>query len=234
MGKRLGCRKTSEFRMTSQEIIRQLQKQKNAKNIAGMARFGINSNKTLGISMPFLRTLAKLIGKNHICAQELWKNGIHEARILAALIDDARLITQKQMNGWVSDFDSWDVCDQVCLNLFYKTPVAYHKATEWLGDGREFVKRAGFVLMAVLAVHDKNADDQKFDQFFPIILRESTDSRKYVKKAVNWALRQIGKRNKDCMTKATACTKALLKSENKTAHWIAGDALQEFKKISIR
>ena len=166
MGKRMGCRKIDYSGMTYREIIALLKSHKNSKNVVEMARFGINPKNSLGISIPFLRTLAKQSGKNHTLAQELWNSGIHEARILAALTDDVRLVTQKQMDIWASDFDSWDVCDQVCMNLFDKTPWAYNKAIEWSKDTHEFVKRAGFVLMAVLAVHDKKADDTKFDQFF--------------------------------------------------------------------
>ena len=219
--------------MNAKEVLQELKRHKNPHNIAGMARFGINPKNTLGISIPFLRTLAKKIGKDHTLAQELWESEIHEARILAALVDDVSLVTQKQMDAWVSDFDSWDVCDQVCMNLFDKMPCAYEKAIEWSGDKREFVKRAGFALMAVLAFHDKKAEDKKFDQFFPIIEREATDERNYVKKAVNWALRQIGKRNKECMKKATACAHGLMNIDSKSARWIGSDALREFAQKSL-
>lgn len=219
--------------MNIQDILQELEKHKNPKNVAGMARFGINPKNTLGIPIPFLRTLAKKIGKDHTLAQELWKTEIHEARILAAFIDDIILVTEKQMDEWAGDFDSWDVCDQACMNLFDKTPWAYEKAIEWSKDNREFVKRAGFALMAILAFHDKKTDDKKFDQFFSIIEHESTDERNYVKKAVNWALRQIGKRNTGCMKKATLCANKLMKSDGKSARWIASDALREFAKKSM-
>lgn len=218
--------------MNSAEIIVHLKKHKNIHAIVGMARFGITVHNTLGISIPFLRAYAKQIGKNHTLAHELWNSGIHEARILGGFIDEPASITKKQMDAWVGDFDSWDVCDQVCMNLFDKTPWAYEKAIEWSKDKKEFVKRAGFTLMAVLAVHDKKASDAKFDQFFSAIKRESTDERNYVKKAVNWALRQIGKRNAVCMKKAIACAKSLMEIDSKSAHWIASDALREFAKKS--
>jgi len=224
--------KSSFLLMNIKEVLQELKKHKNPHNVAGMARFGINPDNTLGISIPFLRTYAKRIGKNHTLAQELWNSGIHEARILAALIDDVDLVTQKQMDAWVSDFDSWDVCDQVCMNLFDKTSWAYEKAMKWSRNKQEFIKRAGFTLMAVLAFHDKSADDKKFDQFFPVIEREATDERNYVKKAVNWALRQIGKRNKSCMKRAIVCANKLMNIDNKNAHWIASDALREFAKKS--
>ncbi len=179
------------------EIIKTLKSQYNAKNVAGMARFGINPKNTYGVSIPVLRKMAKEIGKNHELAQELWASGIHEARILACHIDEPKKITEAQMESWVRDFDSWDVCDQVCNNLFSKTKFAHKKAIEWsnrkeerkrgntlhsrLSDDEEFVKRAGFVLMATLAVHDKKADDEAFLKFLPIVTRESGDSRNFVK-----------------------------------------------------
>ena len=160
-----------------------------------MARFGIYSNNTYGVSIPTLRKTAKDTGKNHALALKLWSSGIHEARLLAGMIDSPEDVTEEQMESWVKDFNSWDVCDQVCSNLFDKTGFAYKKAVEWSKRDEEFVKRAGFVLMAALAVHDKSAKDKAFVKFLPIIKRESVDSRNFVKKAVNWALRQIGKRN---------------------------------------
>ena len=218
--------------MNIKDILTKLQRQKNPKNIAGMVRFGINPEKTLGIPIPFLRTLAKKIRKDHHLAQELWNSGIHEARILASMIENPEQVTEKQMDEWVADFDSWDICDQVCMNLFDKTPWAYEKAVEWAGEKEEFVKRAGFALMAVLAFHDKKADDKRFEKFFPIIEREATDERNFVKKAVNWALRQIGKRNPVCMKKAGACAQRLMKVDSKSARWIASDAMREFAKKS--
>jgi 3-methyladenine DNA glycosylase AlkD len=197
--------------MTYQDIIKLLKSHSNPKNVAGMARFGINSKNTLGISMPFLRNLGKKIGKDHNLALKLWQSKIHEAMILAVLIDDPKLVTEKQMDSWVKDFDSWDVCDQACLNLFDKTEFAWDKVIEWSKRKEEFVKRAGFALMAVLAVHDKKAKDEQFIKLFPIIKRESTDERNFVKKAVNWALRQIGKRNANLNKQALKIAEEILK-----------------------
>lgn len=166
----------------------------------------------------------------HKLAQQLWNSKIHEARILAGMIDVPELVTPKQMDTWVADFDSWDVCDQVCMNLFDKTPFAYDKAKEWTKDKREYVKRAGFAMMAVLAWHDKKAEDEKLLQFFPIIKRESTDERNYVRKAVNWALRQIGKRNSGLRKKAIKLAEEIEKIDSKSARWIAKDALRELRK----
>jgi 3-methyladenine DNA glycosylase AlkD len=218
--------------MTAQEIITLIKSQRNPKNIAGMARFGINSNNTLGITVPYLRKLAKEINKNHALAQELWDSGLHEARLLAGFIDKPEEVTQKQMDAWVSDFDSWDVCDQVCSSLFDKTPFAFDKAHAWAKDEREFVRRAGFAMMAVLAVHDKKAADEKFLEFFPLIKQYSTDERNFVKKAVNWALRQIGKRNNNLLKHAKALAQEISEIPSSSSRWVAGNALSEFAKRS--
>lgn len=213
--------------MTSQEIVDDLKKLSNPKNVEGMSRFGINSYNTLGINIPILRKLAKEIGKDHSLALELWQSGIHEAKILAAFVDDYQLVTEKQMEDWVKDFDSWDVCDQVCMNLFAKTSFAYQKAREWSEREEEFVKRAGFALMASLAIYDKKASDENFTRFFPLIKEKSIDERNFVKKAVNWALRQIGKRNHNLRGKAINLAKEIQKLDNKASCWVANNALKE-------
>src|SRR3989304_10246314 len=176
-------------------LIKKLKSLSNPEAVAGMARFGINPKNTYGVSIPALRKMAKEIGKNHLLPQKLWNSGIHEARILAGMIDSPDEVTEKQMERWARDFDSWDVCDQVCSNLFDRTKFAHEKAMDWSRRRDEFVKRAGFVLMATLSVHDKEAKDNAFLKFLPIIKRGARDQRNFVKKAVNWALRQIGKRN---------------------------------------
>jgi 3-methyladenine DNA glycosylase AlkD len=213
----------------SEEIIAKLKKQANPKNAAGMARFGISSNNTLGIPTPFLRKTAKGIGKNHELALELWQSGIHEARILACLVDEAGKVSKDQMEDWVKDFDSWDVCDQVCMNLFDKTKWSFSKAKQWTGSDEEFVRRAGFALMACLAVHDKEAEDEDFISFFPCIKKQSVDERNFVRKAVNWALRQIGKRNAGLKKEAMRLAEEIRKIDSKSARWIANDALRELK-----
>ncbi len=220
--------------MDGEEILEQLKSLSNPKAIAGMARFGINPKNTYGVSIPVLRKMAKQIGKNHRLAEKLWRSGIHEARILAGMIDSPEKITQEQMEGWVRDFDSWDVCDQCCSNLFDKTKFAHQKAVEWSRRKEEFVKRAGFVLMATLAVHDKEANNQKFLRFVPIIKREATDDRNFVKKAVNWALRQIGKRNRSLNKEAIKIAKEIQKIDSKSAKWIASDALRELTSEAVQ
>ena len=220
--------------MNSEEIIKKLKSLANPRNLEGMARFGISSKNTLGISIYDLRPLAKQIGKNHKLALELWDSGIHEARILASYIDEPEKVTEKQMEKWVSSFDSWDVCDQVCSSLFDQTPFVWKKLEEFTKRKEEFVKRTGFTLMACLAVHDKKAQDKDFIKLLPIIKRESTDERNFVKKAVNWALRQIGKRNKNLNKEALKVAKEILKTEDKTAKWIASDALRELNSNSVQ
>ena len=210
-------------------VIRKLKSFANPENREGMRRFGINTANTLGISIPILRKMAKEIGKDHLLALSLWDSDLHEARILAGMIDDPQSVTENQMDKWVIQFDSWDICDQCCSNLFDKTPLAYKKAFKWSMRNEEFVKRAGFVLMATLAVHDKKTPDDMFMEFFPFILQESCDDRNFVKKAINWALRQLGKKNKNLHSKALETINQLLKSDSKSAQWIGKDALKELK-----
>jgi 3-methyladenine DNA glycosylase AlkD len=220
--------------MQYEEIIEQLKSLSDPEAVAGMARFGIKSDKTLGVSIPNLRKIAKKTGKNHLLALQLWDSDIHEARILAGMVDDPEMVTEEQMESWVKDFDSWDVCDQCCLNLLDKTEFAYQKAIEWSERSEEFVKRTGFVLMAQFAVHDKKASDEDFMQFFPIIKREATDERNFVKKAVNWALRQIGKRNLNLNDKAIEIAKEIQQLDSKSAKWIATDTLRELTSDAVQ
>src|SRR4030042_6735454 len=216
-------------------LIKKLKSLSNPEAVAGMARFGINPTNTYGISIPVMRKMAKQIGKNHLLAQQLWtSSGIHEARILAGMIDIPEKVTETQLERWVKDFDSWDVCDQCCSNLFDKTKFAHKKAIEWSKRREEFVKRAGFVLMATLAVHDKEAENQKFMRFLPIIKREATDERNFVKKAVNWALRQIGKRKSALNKIAIQTAKEIQKIDSKSARWMASDALRELTSEAVR
>jgi len=213
--------------LNADQIIIRLKSQADPAAVEGMVRYGINPENTLGISIPTLRAMAREIGKDHQLAEELWASGIHEARILASIIDDPHRVTEKQMERWVADFDSWDVCDQVCSNLFDRTTFAYQKAIEWSSGEAEFIKRAGFAMMAALAVHDKRAGDERFEPFFPIIVRQATDERNYVKKAVNWALRNIGKRNRHLNTRTIEIARKIEQIDSKVARWIANDALKE-------
>ena len=220
--------------MKAEEIVKVLKAEANPKSFEGMVRFGINPKNTLGISTPFLRKLAKDLGKNHALALQLWKTEIHEARILACFIDNPAEVSKKQVEAWALGFDSWDVCDQCCSTLFDKTSFAHQKAVEFSSRKEEFVKRTGFALMAVLAVHDKAAKNRDFEKFFPLIKRESVDERNFVKKAVNWALRQIGKRNKALNKKAIALAKQIKKIDSKPARWVASNALCELEGSAVQ
>jgi len=215
-------------------IIKKIRSLSNPEAVAGMARYGINPNNTYGVSIPHLRKMAKETGRNHLLAQRLWNSGIHEARILAGMIDLPEEVTGKQMERWVRDFDSWDVCDQVCSNLFDRTKFAYKKAMDWSERKEEFVKRAGFVLMAALSVHDKEARDGEFLKFLPVIKREAGDERNFVKKAVNWALRQIGKRNLHLNQMAILTAKEIREIESRAAKWVASDAVRELTSEAVQ
>jgi len=219
--------------MQYDDILKRLKSLADPKAVEGMARFGINPENTFGVSIPNLRQIAKETGKDHALAQQLWASGIHEARILASMVDDPKMVTEEQMERWVKGFDSWDVCDQCCMNLFEKTKFAYQKAVEWSSNDKEFIKRTGFVLMARLAVSDKKADDKQFEPFLPIIKRESTDNRNFVKKAVNWALRQIGKRNLNLNGKAVKTAKEIQEIDSKSAKWIAADTIRELTSQAV-
>ena len=220
--------------MDSPEILAKLKSLENPDNRAGMARYGINTRKAYGVPIPVLRKLAREIGRDRSLAADLWKSGVHEARMLACFIDDPVKVTEKQMDEWVKDFDSWDICDQVCSNLFDRTCFAPQKAVEWSSREEEFVKRAGFVLMAALAVHDKKACDEPFRKFLEIIRRESVDDRNFVRKAVNWALRQIGKRSLYLNGHAIKTARKIGGIDSRSARWIASDALRELQSDAVQ
>jgi 3-methyladenine DNA glycosylase AlkD len=207
--------------------LRRLKAMAHPERVKGMARFGISEENTLGVSMPELRSLARELGKSHALAIALWDSGIHEARILAGLVDVSAMVDEEQMDAWVEDFDSWDVCDQVVMSLFDRTQWAYAKAAEWSRREEQFVRRAGFAMMASLAVHDKKAPDAKMLTFLPLIEKGATDERNFVKKAVNWALRQIGKRNVALNVEAIRAARKIQKLDSRSARWIAADALRE-------
>ena len=213
--------------MQASEIIQKIKSLANPANMEGMARYGINVANAYGVSVYTLREIGKEIGKDHELALQLWASGIHEARLLACLIDRPDMITEEQLESWAKDFDSWDVCDVCCGHLFDRTAVAYRKAQEWSEREEEFVKRAGFALMAALSVHDKKASDEDFAGFLPLIKKHATDDRNYVKKAVNWALRNIGKRNWNLNEMAIKTAEEIKQLDSKSARWIANDAIRE-------
>ncbi|MEJ2738435.1 MAG: DNA alkylation repair protein [Dehalococcoidia bacterium] len=217
-----------------EEVMEKLRSKAVSDNLAGMAKFGITVNRRLGVSVPNMRKLAKEVGKDHALASGLWKTGIAEARMVASMIGDPIKLTEDQMEEWVKDFDSWDVCDQVCMNLFDKSPLAWKKVIDWSVRDEEFVKRAAFALIACLAWHDKEAEDKKFIDLLPVIKKASTDDRNFVKKAVNWALRHIGKRNRNLNRAALDAAAEIRQIDSKAARWIASDAIRELESEAVR
>ncbi|AHB13291.1 DNA alkylation repair protein [Dehalococcoides mccartyi] len=215
-------------------LINSLKALANTDNAAGMSRFGISNTNTLGVSVKDIRHLAKEAGHNHTLALLLWDSGIHEARIMASLIAESRKVSQTEMESWVKDIDSWDICDLCCNNLWSKTSFAFEQALKWTYRPEEYIKRAGFVLLTTLAVHDKKALDEKFISFFPRLLTEASDERNYVKKAVNWALRQIGKRNLSLNQAAITLGEEILAQNTGSARFIATDALRELKSPQVQ
>lgn len=212
-----------------QAILKKLKALGSKRNREGMARFGIFGANMYGVSMPNIRKLGKQIGKDHQLAQKLWDSGIHEAKILASIVDDIGKVSESQMNKWIKDFDSWDVVDQTCMNLFGKHPAAVKLAKSWTSRTKEFERRAGFALMAVLAWQKNGLSDKTISEFFPLIKKHVTDERNFVKKSVNWALRQIGKRNENLRLKALIVARDIAKINSKAAKWIATDAVRELE-----
>ena len=216
------------------DILEQLHAKADPANLAGMAKFGIAIENRLGLSVPEMRRIAKATGKDHQLALTLWKTGIAEARIVASLIAAPEALTETCMETWVKDFNSWDVCDQVCMNLFEKTPFARRKIIEWSAREEEFVKRAAFALIAALASHDKEAPDRTFVRLLPVIKRGAVDERNFVRKAVNWALRNIGKRNLRLNRAAIKTAKELQRLDSTAARWIAADAIRELEGAKVQ
>ena len=203
-------------------------------NRAQMARVGIAGAHRLGVPVPEMRRIAKANGRDHALALALWKTGIADARIVASMIADPAKLTERDMDAWARDFDSWDVVDQVCSNLFDKTPFSRRKILEWAQRDEEYVKRAAFVLIACLAWHDKKAPDAEFIAWLPLIAGAATDERNFVRKAVNWALRNIGKRNAALNQAAVQTAEEIQGQDSKAARWIASDALRELGSDAVR
>jgi len=220
--------------MKYEDIIERLKALSDPAAVKGMARFGINPENTYGVSVPNLRKIAKEAGKDHALANELWASGVHEAKILASMVDEPKAVTEEQMEVWVKGFDSWDVCDQVCMNLFDKVPLAWQKIRDWSGREEEFVKRAAYALIACLAWHDKKAEDEKFVALLPVIVKGATDERNFVKKAVNWALRHIGKRNPNLNRAVIETAEEIRGINSKAARWIAADAIRELTSEAVQ
>lgn len=217
--------------MSAPEVLARLRAQANAGRVAGMARYGIEAPGALGVPMPELRKLARECGKSHKLAGELWDSGVHEALVIATMVEEVNRVTPRQMDQWARRFYSWDICDSACGNLFRYTPFAFDKAREWARARQEFVRRAGFSLMAGLAVKAKQAADEDFEPFFALIVEAATDERNMVKKAVNWALRQTGKRNERLRCRAIAVAEEVGAMDSRAARWIASDALRELRRF---
>ncbi|MDA1216538.1 MAG: DNA alkylation repair protein [Chloroflexi bacterium] len=220
--------------MTIEQIISWLESMANPESVKGMARFGISGAPAYGVSLPELRQLDKEIGKDHALAQHLWSAGSRETRILASMVADPVAMTEALMEEWVKDFTDREVCDQTCSNLFERTPFAYAKAVEWSKRDEEFVKRAGFVLMARLAVGKKGATEEALNDLLPHVINEAGDNRPMVWKAVNWALRQIGKRSLMLNTEAIEMAVLIQALDTPSARWIASDALRELKNSAVQ
>jgi 3-methyladenine DNA glycosylase AlkD len=226
---------------TAAALVDELRALGSERDREGMGRYGINVTDAFGVSVRKIRELAKRHRRDHALALALWSTGHHEARLLAAFVDDPAQVTTAQMEEWALGFDSWDLTDQVTTGLFDLTPYAWDKAREWAGRPQEFVKRGGFALMAGLAVHDGQADDTRFRALFELIEREASDPRNFVKKAVSWALRNIGKRNAALNAEAATCARLVLEQAGdgrdaaaRAARWVAHDALRELEGEKVR
>jgi 3-methyladenine DNA glycosylase AlkD len=214
--------------------LRELRRLGLRKNVEGMARFGIVAKEVLGVAKPRMDEMAKRIGRNHALALALWETGVHDGRILAGMIDDPHQVSSSQMDRWVRGFDNWDVCDGTCCHLFVFAPRAWRKAVQWTTRRAEFEKRAGFALIAYLAYRDKTATNAKFNAALRLVERECEDQRHFVKKAVNWALRNIGKRNLRLNRAAIRVAESFRKRVSSAARWIAADSLRELRSEAVQ
>lgn len=223
-----------QARWTCRKVLEELRALGEQRNIDGMARFGIVAKNVLGVRKPLMDALARRVGRNHQLALELWRTGVHDARILAGMIDEPELVTARQMEQWVRHFDNWDICDGTCCHLFVFAAPAWEKAVAWTSRRPEFQKRAGFALLAYLAYRDKLALDRRFERVMPLLIREATDGRNFVRKAVNWALRNIGKRNLRLNALAIRTAERMRQMDSSSARWIAADALRELKGDAVQ
>ena len=219
---------------SARDVVRTLELLGDRSRLEGMARFGIDTTRAVGVTVTELRRLARDLGHDHELAAALWASGVHEARLLASLVDEPAMVTEAQMEAWVADLDSWDVCDGVCGNLFDRTPFALDKAVEWSTREPEFEKRAAFALMASAAVHRKDLPDAAFASLLPVIRAQAIDERNYVKKAVSWALRQIGKRSPGLNSRAVRTAEQIERIDSRAARWVARDALRELLSDAVK
>jgi 3-methyladenine DNA glycosylase AlkD len=220
--------------MDKDEVLAWLKRRGTRRTVKGMARYGIEAERAFGVPMGTLLSLSKRVGKDHALATALWESGWYEARLLAALVGNPELLTRRQMNAWAASFENWADCDTACFKLFDQTPFAWEKSRQWSASPRLFVKRGGFALMACLALHDKAAPDDRFLAFLPLIEKGARDERNFVKKAVSWALRSIGRRNQALNTAALVVAKYLAQSEEAAPRWVGKDALRELASPKVR
>jgi 3-methyladenine DNA glycosylase AlkD len=210
------------------EIVSELRRLGEPRRVAALRSSGIAS-PAFGVALPALRSLAKRIGPNHQLALELWHNAVREPRILASLIDIPERVTETQMDRWARSFDNWEICDQCCQNLFWRTPFALPKVLAWTRGSEEFVRRAGLVLAAVLAVRDKRAEDDTLVGLLPTLIAAADDDRAYVHKGASWALRQIGKRNPHLRTRVLAAVAPGVDSDSRASRWVAREVTRELR-----
>ena len=217
-----------------EKVLEQLKAKARPDQLEGMSRFGIVGEKRLGVSIPDLRRLAREVGKNHELALKLWASGFEDARILASMVEVPEQVSEEQMEDWVKDLGSWDVCDQLCMNLLDRVKGIRKKIVDWSRREGEFVRRASFSLIAVISVHDKQVPDEEFSAFFPLIKQGALDERNYVKKAVSWALRNIGKRNSNLNRMALETARGIRQLDSKAARWVASDTIRELESEAVQ
>src|SRR2546426_650717 len=220
--------------MDKEEVLKWLERKGTRRTVEGMARYGISAKRAFGVTMGTLLSLSKRVGKDHALATALWDSGWYEARLLAALVGDPQRVTRRQMNAWAASFENWADCDTACFKLFDQSPFAWEKSLQWSASPWLFVKRGGFALMACLALHDKSAPDKKFRAVLPVIGKGASDERNFVKKAVSWALRAIGRRNLELNAAALAVANRLALSEEASSRWVGKDALRELSSSKVR
>lgn len=220
--------------MNYSDVMKELEKLSRAEHLVQLKRFNVTAAKPYGVPIAALRKLSQQVGMDDVLSRQLWFSPVHEAKILGSMIADPVELTEKDVDKLLRSFDSWDVVDEFCLNLFSKSRLGYFICTEYNDAEAEFVKRTAFSMMAILAWHHGNMSDQKFERFLPIIIRESVDERNFVKKAVNWSLRQIGKRNLNLNARAIAAAEKIQKISNESSQWVAKDALRELKSPEIQ
>lgn len=226
--------KKSSRKTNVDDVITELERLSSKKYRAGMARFGIPSDNALGVPVGQIQKLGKSIGRDHDLATKLWATGVYEARLLCAFIDDPKCVTPTQMDAWAKDLDNWAVCDTLCFHLFDRTPHAFRKIEQWSKKKHEFVKRAGFALLASIGVHDKETGDAPFAKCLPLIEKGAFDDRNYVKKGVSWALRVVGRRSTSLHAASVVIAKRLSQSDDKAARWVGRDALRELTSAKLK